>query len=195
MPRQLAGQEGPGNESGSGPVNTDMRKSRQEKFEALIQGLSADLFRYAYWMCRDRIQAEELVQETYMRAWRAIDSLRDAGSAKSWLFTIFRREYARQFERKKLEMQDLDDLGELPAVANSFDTSTEAFVLRRALSELPDDYREPLVLQVLGGFNCDEIAAAMGISSNAVMTRLFRARKRMRELLGDDAMRVSEASA
>lgn len=183
------------NEAGPEPVSTDMRKSRQEKFEVLVQGLSGDLYRYAYWMCRNRVQAEELVQETYLRAWKAIDSLRDANSAKSWLFTIFRREYARQFERKKLEIQDLEDLGDLAETKSSFDTTTEAFVLRRALAELPDDYREPLVLQVLGGFSCDEIADTMGISSNAVMTRLFRARKQMRDLLGDDLVKASGVRA
>ena len=183
------------NDTGPGPVSDDMGKKRQEKFEILIQGLSADLYRYAYWMCRNRVQAEELVQETYLRAWKGIDSLRDANSAKSWLFTIFRREYARQFERKKLDMQELDDLGELPEARASLDTTTEAFVLRRALAELPQDYREPLVLQVLGGFSCDEIAATMGVSANAVMTRLFRARKQMRDLLGDDLGKASEVSA
>lgn len=177
------------------PVSVDMGKPRQEKFEILVEGLSGDLFRYAYWMCRDRVQAEELVQETYLRAWKGIDSLREADSAKAWLFTIFRREFARQFERKRLEMRDVDDLGELPAAKPGFDTTTEAFVLRRALARLPDDYREPLILQVLGGFSCEEIAETLGISSSAVMTRLFRCRKQMRELLGEDAARRTGVSA
>ena len=114
---------------------------------------------------------------------------------KRGLFTIFRREHARQFERKRLEMQDVDDLGELPAAKTGFDTTTEAFVLRQALAQLPEDYREPLILQVLGGFSCDEIADTMGISSSAVMTRLFRSRKQMRELLGEDAVRRNGVGA
>ena len=96
----------------SEPVSVDMRKPRQEKFEILVEGLSGDLYRYAYWMCRNRVQAEELVQETFLRAWRGIDSLREADSAKAWLFTIFRREYARQFERKRLEIRDIEDMAE-----------------------------------------------------------------------------------
>ena len=172
-----------------------MRKSRQEKYEILIEGLSGDLYRYAYWMCRDRMQAEELVQETFLRAWKAMDSLREADSAKAWLFTIFRREYARQFERKRLEIKELDDLGELPSVKTGLDTTTEAFALRRALAKLPEDYREPLVLQVLGGFSCDEIAQTLGISTSAVMTRLFRSRKQMRELLGDEGGKRTEVGA
>jgi len=177
------------NNSTPEPVSVDMRKSRQEKYDILIEGLAEDLYRFACWICRDRVQAEELVQETYLRAWKSIDSLRDAASAKAWLFTILRREYARQFERKRLQVQDVDDMGELPAGKIGFDTSTEAFVLRQALARLPEDYREPLVLQVLGGFSCDEIAETLGISSSAVMTRLFRSRKQMRELLGEDAVR------
>lgn len=177
------------------PVFSDMGKPRQEKFEILVEGLSGDLFRYAYWMCRDRVQAEELVQETYLRAWKGIDSLREADSAKAWLFTIFRREFARQFERKRLEMREVDDLGELPSGKTGFDTTTEAFVLRQALARLPDDYRGPLILQVLGGFSCEEIAEMLGISSSAVMTRLFRSRKQMRELLGEDAARRNGVNA
>ncbi len=180
-----------GKKSGVDPVLRDMRRSRREKFEILIQGISGELYRYAYWVCRDRVQAEELVQETFLRAWKSIDNLREADSAKGWLFTIFRNEYARQFERKRLDIKDLAEIAE-PASPNSgFDTSTEAFVLRRALAELPQDYREPLVLQVLGGFSCEEIGAILGISSNAVMTRVFRARKQMRDLLGDDATQAA----
>jgi RNA polymerase sigma-70 factor (ECF subfamily) len=163
-----------------------MGRSKREKFELLLAGLMGDLYRYAYWVCRDRVQAEELVQETYLRAWKAIGTLRDANSAKSWLFTIFRREYARQFERKRLEMHDVDDMGDILGAKTTFDTSTEAFVLRRALATLATYYREPLTLQVLGGFSCEEIADMLEISSSAVMTRLFRARKQMRELLTDD---------
>lgn len=176
----------------SDPVSQDMRKARQEKYEILIDGLSADLYRYAYWMCRNRVQAEELVQETFLRAWKAIDSLREADSAKAWLFMIFRREYARQFERKKLDIKEMDDLTELATNKAGFDTSTEAFVLRQALAKLSQEYREPLILQVLGGFSCDEIADTLGISSSAVMTRLFRSRKQMRELLGEETGKRNE---
>ena len=132
------------------------------------------------------------MQETFLRAWRGIDSLREADSAKAWLFTIFRREYARQFERKRLEIRDIEDMAELPLANTGFDTSTEAFALRRALARLPEDYREPLIMQVLGGFSCEEIAETLGISSSAVMTRLFRSRKQMREILDGDAERRSE---
>ncbi len=158
----------------------------QQRYEAIVREYSDDLFRYTYWLCRDRSMAEDLVQETFLRAWKSLDSLRDDKAVKSWLITIVRREYARQFERAQLPMSDVEDLGVLPERNPEYDTSTEAFVLRRALAQLPDDYREPLVLQIIGGYSSEEIAEQLGIKPGAVMTRLFRARQKLREMLGGD---------
>ena len=65
-----------------------------------------------------------------------------------------------------------------------YDTSAEAFALRRAMAGLEPDYRDPLLLQVIGGFSCNEIGAMLGLNTNTVLTRLFRARKTLREQLG-----------
>lgn len=159
--------------------------SARVRFNKLVSEYSQDVFRYAFWLCRDRSMAEELSQETFMRAWKAIDSLQDDKAAKSWLFTIVRRENARQYERKRLDTVDDPDFDRVETTRPEYDTSTEAFVLRRALEELPEEYREPLVLQVIGGYSTEEIADQLGIKAGAVMTRLFRARKKLREMLGE----------
>jgi RNA polymerase sigma-70 factor (ECF subfamily) len=163
----------------------DMDKARQARFEALVDRFSSDLYRYAMWLSGERSTADDLVQECYMRAWRSLGSLKDDRSAKSWLFTILRRENARLYERQRpetgqIETSQLEDL-------NQYDTTTEAFVLRRAVAALQVDYREPLVLQVLGGFSTEEIAKMLGLSKSAVMTRVFRARKKLRESLSQDS--------
>jgi len=137
------------------------------------------LHRYAYWLCRQRELAEDLVQETFMRAWKSLDSLQDYTAAKSWLITILRREMARHFERRQLDLISLDDdVVEQIAVESS--DSSEIILLRQAMADLPLEYREPLLLQVIGGYSCDEIATELGIKSGAVMTRLFRARQKLR---------------
>ena len=158
--------------------------TRQTQFEALVQAYSADLYRFAVWLVRDRALAEDLVQESFMRAWKALDSLRDPATAKSWLITILRRERARHFERAPpasdpLEAVDLDKI-------TGFDDGhgrIEIFTLRRALARLPEDYREPLLLQVLGGYSCEEIGELLGLLPGAVMTRLSRARQKLRHSL------------
>ncbi len=73
---------------------------RTHRFNELAEAYSTDLYRYALWICGNDALAKDLVQETFLRAWRALDSLNDVAAAKSWLITILRREYARTFERK-----------------------------------------------------------------------------------------------
>ena len=80
-------------------------------------------------------------------------------------------------------MESATPTEELPARREDYDTSTEAFVLRRALERLPEDYREPLLMQVIYGYSQKEIAQHLGISTAGAGTRLFRAREKLRELL------------
>ncbi len=155
---------------------------RQGMFRTLVAAHSSYLYRYAYWRCRNRDLAEDLVQETFLRAWRNLDRLQDPAAAKAWLTTILRREYARLFERARLPV-DPEALPDAQPAARDQDTSPEAFALREALARLPESYREPLLLQVLGGFSMEEIAAQIGISKSAVMTRLFRAKEKLRHAL------------
>jgi len=70
-------------------------KQKERKFDALIGHLSDDLYRFAFWLCKNDALAKDLVQETYLRAWKALDSLRNEKAAKSWIFMILRREFAR----------------------------------------------------------------------------------------------------
>ena len=156
------------------------------RFQALCQSLRPDLVRFAFWLSRDQALAEDVVQETMLRAWKARDSLKDETAAKPWFLTIVRREYARSFERKRLVTVDVDELiaKEEPMLAASQDQ--ELAELRAALFKLPDEYREPLVMQVLMGYSTAEIAAELELSAAAVLTRLFRGRKQLRALCGED---------
>jgi RNA polymerase sigma-70 factor (ECF subfamily) len=119
-----------------------------------------------------------VVQETFARAWKSWAELRDVTLAKAWLVTILRNELARSYSRNKPAL-DIDGVGEaeLPAVP-SFESQLET---AQIVSLLPATYREPLLLQVLGGFSCAEIAGMLGITEGAVMTRLTRARQALRK--------------
>ncbi|HET7842930.1 MAG TPA: sigma-70 family RNA polymerase sigma factor, partial [Xanthomonadales bacterium] len=128
--------------------------------------------------------AQDLVQETYLRAWRAMDELRDTAAAKAWLMTILRREHARIYERKSLPVEDIDDVVVDDHDARTPEESGDDALLRAAMLKLDPKYREPLLLQVLGGFSCDEIARELGLSAAAVMTQLFRARQKLKLALG-----------
>lgn len=165
--------------------------TRQHQFEALVRAHSGDLYRYAYWLCGQDALAQDLVQESMLRAWRALDDLREVTSVKAWLVTILRREHARLFERRAIDSEDIDtiDLHD-PRVAPERDGDVAA--LRQAIAALEPKYREPLVLQVLGGFSCAEIAAQLGLGEAAVMTQVFRARQKLKAQLAGDKMPIEE---
>jgi RNA polymerase sigma-70 factor, ECF subfamily len=160
---------------------------RRARFQALCQSLRPDLLRFAFWLSRDRALAEDVVQESMLRAWKAQDTLLDEAAAKPWLLTIVRREYARTFERKRFVTVDVDELiaKEEPMLAAAEEQDLSE--LRAALFKLADEYREPLVLQVLMGYSTAEIARELDLSGPAVLTRLFRARQQLRVALGEDS--------
>ena len=162
-------------------------KPNKHRFAEVIEPLRADVYRFALWLAKDRQVAEDVVQETLLRAWRSLDSLQDALAAKHWLLTIARREHARLYERKRHVTVNLDDLIEVesPMLASEdHRPDDEVHTVRRAILALEDEYREPLVLQVLMGYSTEEIATHMNINQGAVLTRLFRARNRLRAKLG-----------
>jgi RNA polymerase sigma-70 factor (ECF subfamily) len=140
-----------------------------------------DMFRYAAWLSRDKSIAEDVVQEALLRAWKSLDALRDDGAAKQWLLTIVRRENARYFERRRLETVDIDNLTASQSALLAEAPEEELNDLREAIYGLDDDYREPLVLQVLMGYSTNEIAELMGLKQGAVLTRLHRARLKLKE--------------
>jgi RNA polymerase sigma-70 factor (ECF subfamily) len=145
------------------------------------------MYRYAAWLSRDPGIAEDVVQEAMLRAWKSLDALREDEAAKQWVLTIVRRENARYFERKRLETVDIDNLTATQAAMLATGPDSDLEDVREAIYRLEDDYREPLVLQVLMGHSTKEIAELMGIKPGAVLTRLHRARNKLKEEIGTGA--------
>ena len=157
--------------------------SKTRRYEQLVQHYHADLYRYGYWLCKDPHIAQDLVQDTFLRAWKHLDSLLDPTAAKAWLVTILRRENARRFERKQFDYDDTEQDSLADSTQSSAEQHCDNGLLRRRMATLPREYREPLVLQALGGFSSDEIANLLQLNVNTVNTRLFRARNLLRNNL------------
>jgi RNA polymerase sigma-70 factor (ECF subfamily) len=157
---------------------------KTQQYETLVRAFHSDVYRYAVWLIKDPTIAEDVVQETFMRAWKSLDSLQDPKAAKAWLITILRRENARRFERKQFDTVDMDDVPLVDATAQN-DGAPEQQALHRAINQLTDEYKEPLLLQSMFGYSGEEIAQMLDLNKNTVMTRLFRARNQLKTLLTD----------
>jgi RNA polymerase sigma-70 factor (ECF subfamily) len=156
--------------------------NKQRRYETLVYALHGDMYRYACWLVKDKTIAEDIVQETFLRAWKSLDSLKDEKAAKSWLITILRRENARRFERKQFDLVDIDDVSVADDLLSN-EIEIEHRELRRVMASLNEEYREPLMLQIIFGYTGDEIAEQLDLNKNTVMTRLFRARNQVKEAL------------
>lgn len=156
---------------------TDAREKK--RFNKLVLPHHRDLERFALWLTRDRQVAEDLVQETLLRAWRSLDQLRDTAAAKPWLLTTLRRENARRFERRRLETVAIEDhvtACEAPGPAERVFNQQ----VRACVRQLPRGYGEPLAMQAFMDRSIAEVADALSLSKSAVMTRVFRARQQLR---------------
>lgn len=167
--------------------SNDTDRARRKRFDRVVGTFHQDMYRYAVWLCRDPGIAEEVAQEALLRAWKSLDALRDDEAAKPWLLTIVRRENARHFERKKLETLDIDNLSSRQSAMLAEPDDPALGELREAIFRLADDYREPLVLQVLMGYSTLEIAELMEMNQGAVLTRLHRARLKLKDIVDEEA--------
>ena len=158
-------------------------------FDDLVRTYAGDLYRFAYWLARDRHLAEDIVQEALLRGWKALPQLKETRAAKSWLFSIVRNEHLRLLAKNGPQMDSIDEdtLEIADERAGPF-----GLEMRDAIMALPVTYAEPLALQVLGGFSCAEIAGMLQTSEGAVMTRLTRARQALKRLVAPSAAKGQE---
>ncbi|MGE2716728.1 sigma-70 family RNA polymerase sigma factor [Mycolicibacterium litorale] len=184
----------------SDPTNTDGNDVRGEhtcRFEREVIPLTKDLYRSAFAYTRNAADAEDLVQETLLRAYRAFETLSGEYRLKAWLLSIMRNTWISRYRaslRRPAEslVGDLTD-GHLNGGAGSPDTySAEDLVLANmpdpqlvaALVTLPESLRLTLYYVAVQGLSCHEAATAMGIPKGTVMSRMYRSRHQLRRILG-----------
>lgn len=168
-----------------------MRDPRRERFDQAILPHLGAAFNLARWLTRNDHDAEDVVQEAYLRAYQFFDSFH-GGDGRAWLLRIVRntcyswleknrpREPAVAFDETKHSAERSEAGPEAPLIANE-----ERELLRRALEKLPPEFRETIVLRELEGLSYKEIAAVTGIPVGTVMSRLARARERLQECLAE----------
>lgn len=150
---------------------------------ALLPNLRA----FAVSLCGDIERADDLVQETILKAWSHSDSFTAGTNLRAWLFTILRNTFFSEVRRKRREVEDrdgekTDQLAALPTQQGY----VEVLELRKALDLLPAEQREAVVLVGAGGFSYEEAAAVAGCAVGTIKSRVNRARVKLADLMGVD---------
>lgn len=153
-------------------------------FQQLIADHYAGLFRFAQSLCRRQGTAEDLVQQTYLQWARKGHTLREASSAKTWLYTTLYREWL-SIARRELKYEHVEFEADLHGAVDEPEEEplVDSASLQRALDELEEHYRAPLVLFYLRELSYKDIAETLGLPVGTVMSRLSRAKDALRKLL------------
>lgn len=159
-----------------------------DSLEIAAAGMVDRLYSFALRLTRDPVEAEDLVQETYVRALQRLDTLRDPGALRTWMFRVMYTVFASRWQRSqrgpvRVEVDEIDALGRHEIPGTFIPDPREAFFARflpddmeNAVRKLPEPFRTPLLLQAIEGMTYDEISLVLDCPVGTVRSRLARAR-------------------
>ena len=174
----------------------------RERFERDVVPLLPNLYAAALRMTRNPTDAEDLVQDTYLRAFRGFSGFKEGTNLKAWLYRILTNSFINTYRKKQRQPQTVegpDDLDEWYLFdklgGRNVELSAETEVLDKipdeavkgALESLPENFRLPVLLADVEGFSYKEIAEIMDTPIGTVMSRLHRGRRMLRDMLSDYA--------
>ncbi len=176
---------------------------KRERFESEALIHLDSLHRTALRMTRNEGEAEDLVQETFLKAYRFWDKFEEGSNCRAWLFKIMTNIFINNYRAKSrtpqvVDLQEVDDdflFGQLAALGPSENPEQHFFAkvfdddVKKAIEELPDDFRMVVVLSFLEGFSYQEIAEIAGLQIGTVKSRLHRGRKLLQKSLWEYAVK------
>ncbi|MBI4503599.1 MAG: sigma-70 family RNA polymerase sigma factor [Gemmatimonadetes bacterium] len=171
------------------------KREKDRRFQEAALSCLPDVARFALSLTRDEPDADDLVQETYLRAYRSWDTFEPGTECRAWLFTICRNAFYRMHKREERTVQcDDAELESLAAAAVHSSAEHAGFgdvfaradlheALEQALNELPDQFREAVVLVDVQDHSYEDAATVIGVPIGTVRSRLYRARRLLQERL------------
>ena len=167
-------------------------------FEQLALPLFDRLYNFAHWLTQNRDEAEDLVQETYAKALKGFSSFQPGTNFKAWIFRILRNTFLNSrtgLKAATVPLDPADEDADLPVERETPETilldRASREILQSAIEELPVAYREVLLLCEVEEMSYQEIAATVAIPMGTVMSRLFRARRLLRQAVTSKLQRRS----
>lgn len=159
----------------------------------LVEAYYERLYRFAYRLSGSAADAEDLTQQTFLTAQTSLHQLREPEHAKAWMFTIMRNTYLKGRRKKQTQIVSLENAPE-PSEVEDEAAQLRMEELQAILDELPDEFREPLILFYFQEFSYKEIADVLEVPLGTVMSRLARGKKHLRSRLASDEQPVNPSN-
>jgi RNA polymerase sigma-70 factor (ECF subfamily) len=168
-------------------------------YERLVHAHAADLYRFAYRLTGRAELGQDLVQETFLEAWRSIAQQKNPETARAWLFSILRHRWAhlcRDAARRIQALPSSHAFADFPAGdATAADALADEEVLRNALDTVDPRFKEALLMVFMQGLSCKQAASELGVPIGTVLSRISRARAALRTALSKSGETRSFRSA
>lgn len=156
----------------------------QQQFEECVHQCADSLYRVAYRLTGNRTLALELVQETYLNAWKSLPNLKDSNKMRSWLFAIMRNQFSKLLHKEKRTTPTIEQIDWISAPPETEDNTTDR--VQTALQSLDDIHRLPVLFVSLEGMSVEEAAGILEVPRGTVLSRLHRGRAKLKEILSRD---------
>lgn len=171
--------------------------SASDPKEELVTHLPA-LRAFALSLTRNRATADDMMQDTVLKAWTNMDKFQVGTNMRAWLFTILRNNYYSSRRKLNREVADIDNaFSDTLSVKPDHDGRLQMMDFKVAFEQLADEHREALILVGASGFSYDEAAEMCGVATGTIKSRVNRARKKLAEMLhleDDEAFELTDAA-
>ena len=152
---------------------------------------------FALSLTRNRATADDMMQDTVLKAWTNMNKFKPGTNMRAWLFTILRNNFYTSRRKLNREVADVDNMfSDTLSVKPDHDGRLQMTDFKKAFEQLPDEQREALILVGASGFSYDEAAETCGVATGTIKSRVNRARSRLTELLqldDDDSLELTDA--
>jgi len=168
-----------------------------DEMEELVTHLSA-LRAFALSLTRNSATADDMMQDTVLKAWTNMDKFQPGTNMRAWLFTILRNNYYSSRRKLNREVADVDNVfSDTLSVKPDHDGRLQMMDFKQAFEQLADEHREALILVGASGFSYDDAAEMCGVATGTMKSRVNRARAKLVEMLkldGDDKLELTDAA-
>lgn len=155
-------------------------------FETCVSQCADSMYRVAFRLTGSDAKASDLIQETYLNAWKNIATLQNPARVRSWIFSILRNQYSkliRQESRVQVSSSDLDEVAETKNRDIANESQEQVDEIQTAVNQLDDEFKIPLLLSAIEEMKPSDIAEVLQLPKATVLTRIHRARKKLKQIL------------